>query len=66
MVRGETRCRISLATSPAVVRPPLVHVVRVLLIEIIFEDFGLIKIELFLGLNDQSQSTSDGRVEVKF
>lgn len=65
MVCGEAWSRIRLATFPTVVRPPLVHIVWVFLIEIIFEDFGLIEVELFLGLGDHGQSTDDVRVEVK-
>ena len=65
MVCGKTRSRIWLATFPTVVRPPLVHIVWVLLIEIIFEDFGLIEVKLFLGLGYHGQSTDDRRAEAK-
>lgn len=50
MVCGEPRRRIRFAAFPAVVRSPLIHVVWVLLVEVILEDFGLIEIELFIGL----------------
>lgn len=52
MVYGGTQRRIRFATLPAIVRPPPVHVVWIPLVKIIFEELGLIEVELFIGLED--------------